>query len=231
MFGTSPIGRPHAEETRPGRTLRPSAAERDQLAQCGWSTEEIVAFLWLRRWYQTGGSDRVELLRHWEFLKWLLRGLLALLPATQRKAVPGVLVGRNTVSIGISKDEGAPERPIIGLLDDGGSSRFHFGMQLIDIIAIDPERHTPSRMRCFIQVHFCFAESKRDGGGVEQHRIWSAERRVFGQPQHLCVERARSGEVAHLQADKIGSEKFCHECSFLVCSINHGELHPPGCPL
>src|SRR2546426_12325161 len=103
--------------------------------------------------------------------------LLALFPAAQRKAVPGVFVGRNPVSIGISKDEGAPERTIIGLLDDGGSSRFHFGMQLIYIIAVDPERHTPSRMRCFIQVPFCFAESKRDGGRVEQDRIGSAERR------------------------------------------------------
>src|SRR6266566_491383 len=78
---------------------------------------------------------------------------LALFPATQRKAVPGVLVGRNAVTIGISKDEGAPERTIKGWLNDGGSSRFHFGMQLIDMIAVDPERHTPSRMRCFIQVN------------------------------------------------------------------------------
>jgi hypothetical protein len=49
------------------------AAERDQLAQGGFSSEEIVALLWLRRWYQTGGSDRMELVRHWEFLKWLVR--------------------------------------------------------------------------------------------------------------------------------------------------------------
>jgi len=49
------------------------AAERDQLAQCGFSNEEIVVLLWLRRWHQTGGSDRMELLRHWEFLKWLVR--------------------------------------------------------------------------------------------------------------------------------------------------------------
>src|SRR5207247_2304894 len=78
--------------------------------------------------------------------------LLALFPAAQGKAVPGVLIGRNLVAIGISKDEGAPERTIIGLLDDGGSRRLHFGMQLIDILAVDPERHSPSRMRCFIQV-------------------------------------------------------------------------------
>ncbi len=66
-----------AEEER-NMTMRveTDAAERDQFAQCGLSTEEIVAFLWLRRWYQTGGSDRMELLRRWEFLRWLVRASL-----------------------------------------------------------------------------------------------------------------------------------------------------------
>ena len=63
----------HAEEgSNMAVRLEADGAERGQLAQCGWSTEEIVALLWLRRWYQTGGSDRMDLLRHWEFLKWLV---------------------------------------------------------------------------------------------------------------------------------------------------------------
>src|SRR6266852_5205291 len=141
--------------------------------------------------------------------------LLARVPAAQRKAVPGVLVDRNVVSIGISKDEGAPERTIIGLRNDGSPSRFHFGMQLIDMIAVDPERHTPSRLRCFIQVHFCFAESKRDRAGIEEDKIGSVEAWIDSEAQQLRVERTRGGEVAHLQADKIGSEKLCHGSSFL----------------
>jgi hypothetical protein len=48
------------------------ASERDGLAQYGFSAEESAALLWLRRWYQSGGSDRMEILRHWEFLKWLV---------------------------------------------------------------------------------------------------------------------------------------------------------------
>lgn len=52
--------------------LQTDASEREQLVQCGCSTEEIVALLWLRRWYQTGGSDRMELVHHWEFLKQLV---------------------------------------------------------------------------------------------------------------------------------------------------------------
>jgi len=52
--------------------LEIDASEREKLAQCGFSPEEIVALFWLRRWYQTGGSDRIELLRHWEFLKRLV---------------------------------------------------------------------------------------------------------------------------------------------------------------
>jgi hypothetical protein len=39
---------------------------------CGFTTEEIVSLLWLQHWYQTGGSDRVEPLRQWEFLKYLV---------------------------------------------------------------------------------------------------------------------------------------------------------------
>ena len=49
-----------------------SLTETDMLVQCGLSAEEIVAMLWLRHWYQTGGSDRVQTVRHLEFLKWLL---------------------------------------------------------------------------------------------------------------------------------------------------------------
>jgi hypothetical protein len=78
---------------------------------------------------------------------------LALFPAAQRKAVPVVLIGRYPVAIGIGEDEGAPERTIERWLDDGGAFRFQFGMQLIDMIAVEPERHTPSRMGCFIQIH------------------------------------------------------------------------------
>jgi hypothetical protein len=46
--------------------------ETDLLAQCGFSPEEIAALLWLRQWYQTGGSDRVQIVRHLEFLKLLV---------------------------------------------------------------------------------------------------------------------------------------------------------------
>lgn len=42
------------------------------LAGCGFTAEESAALLWLRHWYQTGGSDRMEIVRHWEFLKWLI---------------------------------------------------------------------------------------------------------------------------------------------------------------
>ena len=32
----------------------------------------VVSLIWLRNWYQTGGSDRVEVVRHLEFLKSLV---------------------------------------------------------------------------------------------------------------------------------------------------------------
>ena len=46
-----------------------ATTEQDTLAQSGFSSDEIVALLWLRQWYQNGGSDRVEVVRHLEFLK------------------------------------------------------------------------------------------------------------------------------------------------------------------
>jgi hypothetical protein len=53
--------------------------EIDLLARYGFSVEEIVALLWLRQWYQTAGSDRVQITRHLEFLKFLvLHGKLEL---------------------------------------------------------------------------------------------------------------------------------------------------------
>ena len=43
--------------------------ETDALIQNGFTSEEIVSLLWLRQWYQNGGSDRIEVVRHLEFLK------------------------------------------------------------------------------------------------------------------------------------------------------------------
>jgi hypothetical protein len=47
------------------------APEEDELAQSSFTAEESAALFWLRGWYQSGGSDRMQLVRHWEFLKWL----------------------------------------------------------------------------------------------------------------------------------------------------------------
>jgi hypothetical protein len=43
--------------------------DSDILQEVGFSDDEIISLLWLQQWYQHGGSDRVEVLRHLEFLK------------------------------------------------------------------------------------------------------------------------------------------------------------------
>ena len=60
-------------------TVPMAGSERDLLVRCGFSREEIAALVFLRQWYQTGGSDRVQIVRPLEFLKLLvLHGKLAL---------------------------------------------------------------------------------------------------------------------------------------------------------
>ncbi|HEU0000548.1 MAG TPA: hypothetical protein VFQ36_06605 [Ktedonobacteraceae bacterium] len=46
--------------------------DAETLQQGGFTSEEVVSLLWLRQWYQNGGSDRVEVVRHLEFLKLLV---------------------------------------------------------------------------------------------------------------------------------------------------------------
>ena len=46
--------------------------EAEALVENGFSEDEIVSLLWLRQWYQQGGSDRVEIVRRLEFLKLLI---------------------------------------------------------------------------------------------------------------------------------------------------------------
>jgi hypothetical protein len=46
--------------------------DTDILTQLGFSKDEVISVLWLQQWYQSGGSDRIEILRHLEFLKLLV---------------------------------------------------------------------------------------------------------------------------------------------------------------
>jgi hypothetical protein len=47
--------------------------EPEALAQCDFSQDEVASLLWLREWYQHGGSDRIQVIRHLEFLKFLIK--------------------------------------------------------------------------------------------------------------------------------------------------------------
>ena len=49
-----------------------TVTETDILTQCGFSQDEIISLLWLRQWYQNGGSDRVAIVRYLEFIKLLV---------------------------------------------------------------------------------------------------------------------------------------------------------------
>jgi hypothetical protein len=46
--------------------------DAETLTQLGFNEDEVISLLWLHQWYQHGGSDRVEVVRHLEFLKQLV---------------------------------------------------------------------------------------------------------------------------------------------------------------
>ncbi len=55
-----------------GMDAQSAMLETEALAQCGFTQEEIASLLRLREWYQHGGSDRINVIRHLEFLKFLV---------------------------------------------------------------------------------------------------------------------------------------------------------------
>lgn len=75
---TNPQTQPeHAVARR--ETTESAVTEAEVLTLQGFNEDEILSLLWLRQWYQHGGSDRVEVVRHLEFLKQLvLQGHISL---------------------------------------------------------------------------------------------------------------------------------------------------------
>jgi hypothetical protein len=47
--------------------------ETVMLAEWGFDSYEMASLLWLRQWYQSGGSDRASVIRHLEFLRMLVQ--------------------------------------------------------------------------------------------------------------------------------------------------------------
>ncbi len=56
-----------------GTDAQTAIVETEALAQRGFTQEEIASLLRLREWYQHGGSDRINVVRYLEFLKFLVR--------------------------------------------------------------------------------------------------------------------------------------------------------------
>ena len=50
-----------------------AVSETDLLTSWDFDAREIASLLWLRQWYQTGGSDRATMVRHLEFLRLLVQ--------------------------------------------------------------------------------------------------------------------------------------------------------------
>jgi len=55
-----------------GTDAQSAILETEALAQRGFTQEEIASLLRLKEWYQHGGSDRIDVVHHLEFLKFLV---------------------------------------------------------------------------------------------------------------------------------------------------------------
>ena len=61
------------EETRENTTFEETTvSDINTLSQYDFSSEQIVSLLGLQQRYQSGGSDRAAVIRHWEFLRLLV---------------------------------------------------------------------------------------------------------------------------------------------------------------
>jgi hypothetical protein len=56
-----------------GTDAQYAVVETEALAQQGFTQDEIASLLRLREWYQHGGSDRTDVIRYLEFLRFLVR--------------------------------------------------------------------------------------------------------------------------------------------------------------
>jgi len=60
------------EMTTDTQPIESTETDTNILQEVGFAEDEIISLLWLQQWYQSGGSDRIEVLRHLEFLKLLV---------------------------------------------------------------------------------------------------------------------------------------------------------------
>jgi hypothetical protein len=62
----------NSQALEPGTVAYQAYAERAALVESGFTQDEIASLFRLRQWYQDGGSDRMNVVRHLEFLKFLI---------------------------------------------------------------------------------------------------------------------------------------------------------------
>ena len=60
----------HAEEAcAQVPAVETDIGEVEVLVYLGFTEDEVTSLLWLRQWYQHGGSDRVEVVRRLEYVQ------------------------------------------------------------------------------------------------------------------------------------------------------------------
>lgn len=143
-------------------------------------------------------------------------------PAAERKAIPRILVGRDTVAVRVSKHHCASERTIVGLLKNGRTGRCQLAVQRVNVITIDPKCDAPAEMRRFVQVDARFADAEGNGGRVEEQNPGARKCGSSVKPSR-SREKARDTDRSRTcTLMKSGPRSFATPIPFVIASYVPG---------
>ncbi len=109
------------------------------------------------------------------------------------------------VAVGIGKGERTTERSIERCDQDRDSGENHCIVQILGIVRLQPDGHTPPEVLDSIKIDERVPESERDGLGSEDHGVVRTHRGT-NEAKVLGVEGCGSLQIANLESDEVRAE-------------------------
>src|ERR1700733_13868686 len=122
------------------------------------------------------------------------------------------------VAVGIGEGEGETERPSERCDQDRDSGENHLIVQILRIVRLQPDGHTPPEMLDSLKVDEWLPHGERDGLRGEYHRVVRTHLST-GEAQVLGVEGCGGLQIANLESDEVRAE--CGHLGVHFCSWDH----------